>query len=279
MHGGLRGTSHKYRGFTYQAYFLSSLHFTNVLVEIKENSEEENQAVEANNAVTVHRESNEFTDECSDDKKSMSTNEIADSSSEPAAAPINEDNGSDGRKTELDVEVSSIDVPESRLPDDSDKMLTPKRSRALVKPTTLFESECSEMECQTEIPNGNANAGVADVLSNQLRSAEVVEADGECGSIPVAENSEEKQKFDSGICPSGISSDAEKPSLNRDNEMDVENTIQDTVDMFVAAVGNLAILKTKEQLSELSLDTLFLCHEQLQGVLSNVMSAVKSKCE
>ena len=77
----------------------------------------------------------------------------------------------------------------------------------------------------------------------------MVEADGECGSIPVAENSEEKQKFDSGICPSGISSDAEKPSLNRDNEMDVENTIQDTVDMFVAAVGNLAILKIYRKLT------------------------------
>ena len=229
----------------------------------------------------MDEESNEFTDECSDDKKSMSTNEVAESSSETVAAPINEDIGSDGGKTELDVEVSSIDVPESRLPDDSDKMLTPKRSRALVKPTTLFESECSEMECQTEILNGNANAGVADDLSNQLRSSEVVEANSECGSVPVAENSEENQKSDSGICRSGISSDAEKPSLNGDNEMDVENTIpiQDTVDIFVAAVGNLAILKTKEELSELSFDTLFLCHEQLQGVLSNVMSAVKSKCE
>ena len=105
--------------------------------------------------------------------------------------------------------------------------------------------------------------------------------------VPMAEEPKEEssETFVEDITVTEAPENEEKPTneelkqVNQDIPVEESGAKEDATDPYVKTINKLLTLKSQQELTELPLDLLLSCQEQLMTIMSNTTTAIRLKCE
>lgn len=189
---------------------------------------------------------------------------------------------------EFGFEKTFVDLPETeKLKEENQKMEKPGIAVYDVPETEGPEHEGPD-DCATEkLEQENQEMTIDDVCKASELRQENQEIQIEC--VP---ETEELENPEISMTEEGEQENCENsetlvevvpvPETSKQEPQDVpveENmAVEDTSDSYAKVINDLLTLKSDQELTELPLDTLFLCQEQLMTILSSTTAAIRLKC-
>ena len=269
---------------------------TDCFLELPENSPN----IEENESISTEEKQNHVTKSCVDEERiddesvCNTVDSVQETSEEKSSASSNNlDNDVAGCEhiavescAEMDFEDAGFEKTFVDLPENQ-KIEKPDIPVYDVPETEGPEHESIDVCATEKSKQENLEMIIDDVCKTSKLRQENQEMQVECVSvteelenpeITVTEQGEQENCENSEtlveVVPVPETSEQEASDLPVEENVAVE----DTTDSYVKIINDLLTLKSHQELAELPLDTLFLCHEQLMTILSNTTAAIRLKC-